>query len=352
VAFSPDGRRLASASSDKTVKVWEAYTGEELHTLRGHTTAVYHVAFSPDVDGRRLASASSDRTVKVWEPSTGKELLTLRGHTDLVEHVVFSPDGQRLASASWDGTVILWESVFDPASRTQRRQAWREQQAKLSEESGQFFAAAFHNYYLAGTWAEQNKWRDADVCLEKTIKFDPTRTSAWTRRALVLRQLGDRNGQVQLLKQALERFGKSDNVLISQQLAWMCVLQPLEAADASRAVVLAEKAWKLDPARHDFCKTLGAALYRAGRHQEALKHLQAARTAHGKGGDAWELLFLALAEHHVGHDFQAQECLRKAIQTIDASAPALTWDERLELRLMRATAKAVLKTPAAPKSAS
>ena len=71
MAYSPDGRRIASASGDGTVKVWDAATGQETLTLKGHTGGVYGVAYSPD--GRRIASASCDQTVKVWDAGTGQE---------------------------------------------------------------------------------------------------------------------------------------------------------------------------------------------------------------------------------------------------------------------------------------
>jgi len=108
VAFSPDGHRLASASHDRTVKVWDAETGQEIRTLKGHNAPVFSVAFSPD--GKRLASATGDGTVKVWDAGTGQETRTLRGHTGIVSSVALSPDGHRLASASRDGTVKVWDA--------------------------------------------------------------------------------------------------------------------------------------------------------------------------------------------------------------------------------------------------
>jgi WD40 repeat protein/serine/threonine protein kinase len=108
VAFSPDGKRLASASEDKTVKVWDAQTGQVLHTCKGHTRRVRSVAFSPD--GKHLASASEDKTVKVWDAQTGQETLTLKGHTNCLNSVVFSPDGKRLVSVADDKTVKVWDT--------------------------------------------------------------------------------------------------------------------------------------------------------------------------------------------------------------------------------------------------
>ena len=98
VAFSPDGTRIASSSGDKTIKVWDAASGQELTTLSGHTRRVQSVAFSPD--GTRIVSGSIDKTIKVWDAASGQELTTLSGHTKTVQSVAFSPDGTRIASSS------------------------------------------------------------------------------------------------------------------------------------------------------------------------------------------------------------------------------------------------------------
>ncbi|HEY3139286.1 MAG TPA: hypothetical protein VGL29_24915 [Blastocatellia bacterium] len=108
VAFSPDGRTLASASEDETVKLWDVQSGQELKMLEGHTDSVSSVAFSPN--GRMLASASDDWTVKLWDVQSGQELKTLHRHKAQVVSVAFSPDGRILASASWDQTVKLWDA--------------------------------------------------------------------------------------------------------------------------------------------------------------------------------------------------------------------------------------------------
>ena len=116
IAWSPDGRMVASPSEDKTIRLWNAKTGECLRTLEGHEGRVKSAAFDPGA--RTLASGSEDKTVKLWELASGKLLRTLHGHREQVNSVAFDPSGRTLASGSGDSTVKVWKPASGKLVRT------------------------------------------------------------------------------------------------------------------------------------------------------------------------------------------------------------------------------------------
>jgi WD40 repeat protein len=126
LTFSPDSRRLASCSMDRTVRLWQIDSGA-CQMLSGHTDDVFAAAFHPD--GTRLATAGRDRAVWLWDLATGQEVARLQGHTSYVWSLAFSPDGATLASGSGDFTIRLW----DTAPLKTRYQARREAEALRPE---------------------------------------------------------------------------------------------------------------------------------------------------------------------------------------------------------------------------
>jgi WD40 repeat protein/serine/threonine protein kinase len=130
LAFRPQADQLATAGLDGMVVLWDVATAKPMRTLRGHGGPVIFLSYRPD--GKRLASASLDGTVRVWEVSTGAELLRFRGHGDAVPCVAYSPDGQRLASWGMDFHVRVWDA------------ATGRQQQRLAGHHGRVFSLLWH----------------------------------------------------------------------------------------------------------------------------------------------------------------------------------------------------------------
>jgi WD40 repeat protein len=113
VAFAPKGRRVVSGGNDRTVRVWEVASGKEVHSLKGHANAIIGVAFSPD--GRKILSASSqyqtaDQFIRLWDGESGRELQSFGGSgTDSIRCLAFSPDGRSVLAGDTDQSLRLWK---------------------------------------------------------------------------------------------------------------------------------------------------------------------------------------------------------------------------------------------------
>jgi WD40 repeat protein/tetratricopeptide (TPR) repeat protein/tRNA A-37 threonylcarbamoyl transferase component Bud32 len=427
VAFRPDGKQLATVSGMTTsvassyreageVKVWEVATGAPVRALTGHTDGVFGVAYSPD--GKRLATGGDDLTVRLWDEATGQEVLTLRGHTRRVWSVAFSPDGQRLASNERWQTVMVWnaERSWEKLQRlrheaaTARPLAWHRQEAQAAEASRNWQAAAFHLGRLAdaapadpqwharlaqayenlgewkeagaelsrlielkgGDWsawarrgrarAELGQWPEAEADYAKAMELKPDAVGVWSDLAHLRLQQGDEKGHAKLCGQILERAGKEPIQVGMPRSAddagtavWTCVLHPGAVSAPARLVQVAARVAAAPLPNPAAQLTLGAAQYRAGQYEAAAKQLARAVGPQAGGGAASAWLFLAMTHHRLGNAEEARRWLNKAAEAVDQSGrenasgsavgPPLRWTEQLQLRWLRKEAEALFKAP-------
>jgi hypothetical protein len=262
VAFSPDGRWLASADALGTVKIWHADNGQELLTLKAHTGLFgQRVAFSPD--SRRLATAGGE--IKLWDVPSGEELLTLRGNTNEVMIVAFSADGW-LASAGMDNTVKMWDGRPWPARLTVEREA-------VGLVDFLFDKPLLKPEILA------------QIRASKTI-CDEVR-----QQALALAE------------------GLPENPERLREATWQVVRQPGAPAHRYRqALRWAEAAHQLDPDDYQSVAILGIAQYRADQYREALATLTRSGklVASGKlAGHTVCNIFLTMTHHRLGQKDKA-----------------------------------------------
>jgi dipeptidyl aminopeptidase/acylaminoacyl peptidase len=269
MAWSPDGKRLASAGDDGTIEVWDAASGRQTATLQGHTTFVFSLAWSPD--GRRLASASFDGTLRLWDAASGQQVLTLEAHPGRpVYNVAWSPDGKRLASTGQDGTVRVWECSVSP-EELRRREVVRLVRERFDH---------------LGLPAE----------VLASLRKDPALNAA--ERAFALR---------------VARTTAEDPLRLSA-IAWEAVkVRGRDRKTYAWALRLAQAAGRAEP-RNGICqRILGVAHFRRGDYAKALEVLTRSDklNATTDGPDPSDLAFQAMAHQHLGHKEQAQATLHR-----------------------------------------
>ncbi len=328
IAYSPDGSRLAAASVDGSVKVWDAVTGETFLTLRGHTSAVHGVAYSPD--GRRLVTAAGGTSkggghfsgeVKLWDALIGQEFLTLRGEPAQLARVAFDRGGRRLAVSGY-GDVTIWEGAPLDAELAEQRQAASLVRFLFAQSPApEAVSARLRDYAVSDAVRQQaltlvepfwrNRVRREAEKVVKSLIYKPL-----FRSEILAHLRADPVLSEPVRQEALalaERFGESPHYLDRASRA-VAGRPGAERSAYDLAVQRAELACRLMPFVGSYQTTLGMAQYRLGKYQEALATLTRADELNqaAQGGHApADLAFLAMARYQMGEKDRAQASLNQ-----------------------------------------
>jgi tetratricopeptide (TPR) repeat protein len=376
VTFSPGGRRCAATEGDKAIRIFELESGQATLISHPHTAPITALAFSPD--GERLASSSDDRAAKVWDATTGHEALVLRLHSARISSVAFSPDGRRLATAC---ELIDVCDAGEPegegrAARAHEAEArapqWHLAQVYACEKEGNGLAAIHHldqliawrpgwgdlHGWRANHEAQLRRWERASAGLARAIELEAEGSGYYYRAALVRLRERDLAAYRAVCAAAARRFGRARDQSTLNELAWTCSLGPGALEHAERSVRWASAAVALAPRSANDLNTLGAALYRAGQFEEAIRRLDEAITIRGREGTEYDRLLLAMAHARAGRRETARTWLARAVAGVErpkrpappgSDDPELPpWAEEVELELLRREAEALILAPDLP----
>ncbi len=419
-AFSPDGRLVATGSNDSTGRIWETSSGKLLTPPLRHNEGVHTVSFSPN--GLFVMTGSYDDTARVWDARTGQPVAPPLRHLWAVSDCSFSPDNQRVLTACWDGTARLWpwapahrpiqdllllasvlstqqvdevaglvsleaaaladawevlskrypsdfersSSAIPPWHRVQAQQAWRavdyrEMLSHLDVLVSANPSCLSHRLVRANLRAELGLWPEAAEDYREAVACGADWSNVHSKFALCSLAAGDMDRYRKTCVALLEKFGAHGD---ENTVAWTCALAPDSVDDWSGVVRLAERAVTANPKAWAWIelKSLGMALCRAGRFEEAIETLNRsieAQRAHEAKTNASgtrpaegvpsQWLVLAMCHHRLGHVAQARSWLDKADEWIDQKRESVgyygaevEWPERLERQFLRREAEALI----------
>jgi tetratricopeptide (TPR) repeat protein len=387
-AFSVDGRMVATSAGGQAFHVgpnmtregewlvgepgvasgegrlWDSLTGELLAPPMRHAGRVIHTSFHQD--GRRIATASYDQTARVWDISPddrpAEDLVSLArllsGHR--IDDVGgFVPLTSNALGDLWATLRAKYPTAF--TCSTSELTAWHRKQMERCRQSRNWTASIGHIDQLislqpndptavvsrARTLAELGQWEASVIEFTKVTENGIDDERVWCDLALATLASDDISGYKQVCARLLDRFGDRVTTATTTLMARACIVRPNAVADAAAPLKLAEEAVDQDPENNLFLTILGAALYRAGAFDGAIRRLTEAIETTKAGGTVEDWLFLAMAMHQASRPDDARYWLHKATELMDRrpdnqSRDATSWQDRLIRKLLRQEAESLL----------
>jgi WD40 repeat protein len=320
IDFSPDGRLLVTACGDSAVHVYDLTTRERIHRLEGHSAPVIRAVISPD--GLLIASVSDDTTIKLWDITTGAEIRTLRGHTRDVVSAAFSPDGARLVSGSNDETLKLWDVASGHEILTLRGHAGAVRGVGFTHD-GQKIASCSADGTIK-IWEAMPLTPELRQKRRAAAIVNGLTTKSLTKEELIGDLHSDPTINELVRREALaiiERYREDPSRLLSQ--ASQVITRPGASVDEyTQALRRVERAAQLEPENRDCFNMVGIGHYRLGQFDKASEILEQAdsryrgRPLPGEmglprvtGGAPWNLAFLAMTYQKLGKSHRAKATL-------------------------------------------
>ena len=315
IAISPDGKWLVSGGlSETSVRIWDVATGEQVHELSGHLAYVRNVTFN--ADGRRLVSVSADHSMKLWDVESWRELCNLRG--DFVafrgfQTLAISNDGSRIA-AGGENDLRIWDARPESADDRNEREAigrlnsllddgvtrsslmQQVQQDKSISEHVRRFALNS----LDAVW-RIHRHQQADKIAESYVRNDP--------------QPIDEVSDAEIVQEAISILRQGDKQSNLNWWAWDMAMRPEASSEVySKALRMAEMAYRISDDDPNILNTLGVAQFRNGLYEDAVMTLSRSelmnRAKNGITGPD-DAAFLAMSYHHLGNETEAQRWMQK-----------------------------------------